>query len=222
LVASQDGTELAWFWFDQANQTGHITLGVPSGMTDAEQRQATPAGVHVELLAVDRNRVYYQLPGKGTSTWVTDFVHPPQRVPVPGGATALDTADHLALSSDGNAPSVYDFSSHRTLQTFPLDFVPVDFSPDGKLVLGQFETNGPGPTDLAVMDARTGRVVTRFALADRGIVTYRPVWVTDGTFLVEATDLNQDAILRLSIDGKIQRVTPLIKVTPAGYGLVLP
>jgi hypothetical protein len=68
---------------------------------------------------------------------------------------------------------------------------------------------------VGIRDAATGRRVTSTVLPNLSIVG-RPVWEGDESVLVVAEDRHQQqAIVRVGVDGTISRATP---VAPAGQG----
>jgi hypothetical protein len=82
-------------------------------------------------------------------------------------------------------------------------WLPRAFSPDGRDVAAV--SPEADATDLAILDARTGAVVSRVSLRDRGLSQVgRPVWEeSDGAVLMQVAGDTTQAVLRLTRDGQV-------------------
>jgi hypothetical protein len=87
-------------------------------------------------------------------------------------------------------------------------WLPNAFSPDGRYVAAVLAPDGEG-TDLAILDARTGDVVSQVSLHDRGMSQFgRPVWgESDGAVLMQVQDARKQAVVRLARDGELSLAT---------------
>lgn len=80
---------------------------------------------------------------------------------------------------------------------------PRAFTPDGRYVAAVLTDQDGNGTDLAILDGRTGDVVTQVSLHDRGLVqSGSPVWEdSDSAVLLQVEDARGDAVLRLTAPG---------------------
>lgn len=96
------------------------------------------------------------------------------------------------------------------------------FSPDGRYVVG-YPTyyDGPGPSSMAILDAATGDVVTRFNPGRIRQVTgvSQAVWEDDDSVLVMLTQGNKMGMVRADVDGRLETVTDTLPVTDMTIGM---
>jgi hypothetical protein len=80
---------------------------------------------------------------------------------------------------------------------------PYAFSPDGRFVAAMLVTPDGEGTDLGILDGRTGRVLSRASLRDRGLQQFgAPVWEESGdAVLLQVQDADSTAVLRLGPHG---------------------
>jgi hypothetical protein len=92
------------------------------------------------------------------------------------------------------------------------------FSNDGRYVLGVQPADG-SPDTYAVFDAATGRRITTFSL---GSIAPRfvgsPAWDINDTLLAAVTANRTSAIVRIDLDGRVTRATPVVDVSGQHLG----
>ncbi len=86
-----------------------------------------------------------------------------------------------------------------------------DLSPDGSLVLGYPDEGTPMFPRLTVLDARTGQKVVEFDGGRRATVV-EAAWEDDGHVLAVVQQGDRQAILRLGLDGTVERTTDFAEV----------
>ncbi len=88
------------------------------------------------------------------------------------------------------------------------DFALGAFSPDGQYVLGGTpDADGMGSPTLSVLDARTGRVVTRFTprTRDSFVAVQQAAWEDSETVLAVVAEGVDQAVVRAGVDGSLER-----------------
>jgi hypothetical protein len=105
------------------------------------------------------------------------------------------------LAPDGLSGRVVDLAGHVMWTS---DWQPRAFSPDGRFVAAVHGADGAA-AGLAILDARTGDVVSQVLLGARGLAQVgRPVWEeSDGAVLMQVQSETHQAVLRLRRDGTI-------------------
>ena len=81
-----------------------------------------------------------------------------------------------------------------------------DFSPDGSLVVGVRPTASGSPLTWGVFDASSGTQLHEFA-TPAGFAFTAAVWEDDEHLLLDTTQADTQAIVRLTLDGAIQLAT---------------
>lgn len=82
------------------------------------------------------------------------------------------------------------------------------FSPDGEHLLATGSVgSGMGDAELAVLDAKTGKVVLDLAAVDQAVITTM-VWEDDEHVLAVVTEKGQWAVLRIGLDGNRELALP--------------
>ncbi|CAM3927730.1 hypothetical protein [Nocardioides zeicaulis] len=214
LVTSPDGTRVAWTEYTD----GHWQAVSAEVSGDAEWTYATlpdgPQPPSVEPVGfVADGVVVRQNDGAGNiTTWVAS---PEGRVRVPG-LTRAESASPvtgavagLATSGDGTCSAMVDATSGSTLWS-TCDYRLADLSPDGAYVVGEAPVGEYGSPTLAVLDARTGTRIVDFevVLPRRTVGGFesRMVWEDDHTLVTRVARGEDYPIVRLGIDGTVQRV----------------
>jgi hypothetical protein len=218
LTVSSTGAITEW---DNTGSTMWVMSGENSLAVSADQLRtaySVPGEVHVGIgSGMGNGEVSYSVGNAHLVGFVT------AGIVVSGGSSAvgyidqgtrhavanLSEADTSAsggdliggLAPDGVSGRVVDLEGHVQWTSA---WQPKAFSPDGRYVAAVLAPNGEG-TDLAILDARSGDVVSRVSLADRGLTQVgRPVWeASDGAVLLQVHDATSDAVLRLGRDGTI-------------------
>jgi hypothetical protein len=187
---------------------GHLHVGIATGMGQGESD--LPVGTNARLVGF-----------LGDSVVLNAFPDSPHVVDtgtrrttlVPGlqmAWCAAASGDLVGGTIHGDKQGrVVSMSGARTLWTG--DWVPVTFSPDGKHVLAVPVSSLNEPQNLAILDSRTGKVVSQFALAGRDLAAASAaVWEPDGDavlFDARETQGAVQAVLRLGVDGTVTLAT---------------
>lgn len=131
------------------------------------------------------------------------------------GTTRVDGAESCSAVIDGRAQTapVWTTCDHQLGA----------FSPDGAHLVGFADVpDGPSPT-LSILDATTGRSVLDFEVAgarDRVVgIAPEVAWEDAQTLLATYVDGNRQYVVRLGLDGTVERVAG--PVTDDDYGLSL-
>lgn len=99
------------------------------------------------------------------------------------------------------------------------------FSPDGSLLAAFPSREGGDPTGLSVLDAATGRSLVDFEVtaADQRVVgiATQVTWEDDEHLLATYTDGDQQYVVRLGLDGSVERVAGPVTVEPGTVALRL-
>ena len=86
-----------------------------------------------------------------------------------------------------------------------------DLSPDGSLLVGYPDEGTPMAPRLTVLDARTGQKVLEFDGGGRATVV-EAAWEDDGHVLAVVQQGGRQAVLRLGLDGTVERTTGFVRV----------
>lgn len=222
IVASADGTRIAWF------ADGAIRSALPSGMSEAEGTEKITPGVYADVVGWADNHVVYTTSGGDTgSVYLTDMAGT-NRI-VPGLVTSRGSSDAAGLvgglvsyddKTGTSCWAVVKVTGERLWRT--CDWALQSFSTDGSLVLGiPSEADGLGPTKVALLDARSGEVKAVFELPPNGFASGFG-WEDDSHVLATVYDDGQWGVVRLAPDGSARRVLPSVTGTDteAPYHLV--
>jgi hypothetical protein len=97
------------------------------------------------------------------------------------------------------------------------DWIVWGFSADGRYAAATDWSGGGSDASIAILDARTGRVVAQHALPGAPIsMGPSPVMDVDGTLLLAVTDGNtlEETVLRLDRNGALTRATRVFPLDP--------
>ncbi|MFC7361946.1 hypothetical protein [Nocardioides astragali] len=223
LTVTDDGSRVAY-----TNHDGYRWVVVDNEVTgeQAERTTALPNGsVEARVRTVgflpDDGLVAAQTdPADGTET---TFIVTPEGTtkPLPGlieavsaspatgmvaGLTSVDMESAQSCSAlvdgrDSNGDAAWETCDHQLGA----------FSPDGQHLVGLAEYfDGPGSPSLSILDATTGEPVIDFELtaAPQRVVAIAPevVWEDDQTLLATYIDGTEQYVVRLGLDGTVERV----------------
>lgn len=203
-AASDDGRYVAWV----------ATLCPESGLTGPGQvhRARTagtgevtePLGSQSSVVGFLGHRVVYveSTPGR---VLVTDFDEPPRRIPRLDSVVDIDEQHGRLIGVRGDrARVVVDLdgrvlwrSQHGSLGSF---------SPRGERLLAW------RPQRLTVLDADDGSVVTTLESPSRWATS--TAWEDEEHLLVVAARGGRSAVVRLGLDGTVERTTPVVAERP--------
>ena len=216
VVRSGEGERLA-VSLDQtmtAFQIGdHIRVGIASGMGEGETDHTIDTNGRGLVGFLPGGVVYGSLAGSihllgdtGTDTLIEGLEE--------ADATSWTGALVGGVTDGGTRGRVVAQETGQTLWTSDT-WLPRTFSADGRYVAAVHAVGEV--TDLAVLDSHTGRVVTRYSLADHRVALIgTPLWDGDtDTVLFCVADADGETVLRLELDGTVTRATDVRPVAEA-------
>ena len=189
--------------------SGVIRVGIASGMGDGESTQ--DPGMPIQLVGMLGERVVFG--GMfGAGAWVTDLVNRPEVLPVLTSVADADSASGLVAGqsrdSDGRDGAILDPDTGRVVATVP-GWQLGSFSPDGRYVSATQLRRSTAP--VAIFEVNTGRMVLdEFGGAAGSPNPTGVVWEDPTHLLVTVDSADDHAILRLGIDGRVERATDLL------------
>lgn len=218
FTVSTDGSRVAWPEYDGVGQwrvvnsdTVRQTEPVSSYLTGTRESAVRTVGFlsasQVVLTQTDPvSGSVTTFVASAEDTWrLPGLLEPVSASPVTGmvaGLTSVDGADSCSAVVDGRARSgavVWDTCDHGLGA----------FSPDGQHLVGLADVpDGPSPT-LSVLDAATGESLLDFEVTgarERVVGIAEAVWEDDGTLLATYLDGTQQYVVRLGLDGTVERV----------------
>jgi hypothetical protein len=185
---------------------GHLHRSATDGSGEVTQPVAGLASV-VGLLG---SRVVYHQHHPG-GAWVTDFVDPPVRVRGIDGAADVDAAHQRVIGWRGDRARVVALDG-TLLWRYPRGSLE-SFSPRGTRVLARRTGR------LVVLDADDGSVAASLRLPFRQVLQLG--WEDERHVLAVVTRAGRTAVLRLGIDGSVERATRPAPYRPTGPPYVL-
>lgn len=236
LAVSADGSRIAWAEHDGERWT--LVERDRDGTRDERRTSLTPGPADARVRPVGF------LPGDALLVGTTDpatgqesalVVGPDGSTsPLPGSLRVGSSSEVSGLASvqtrftgDGSCWQVRDAVAGGATVWRTCDYTVLGFSPDGQHVLGftDYLTAGGSPT-LAVLDAATGERVVDFEVvgARTGIVAIAPevAWEDDGTVVATLVTGERQYVVRLGLDGTVERVGgEAVEVPPGAVALKL-
>jgi hypothetical protein len=214
FATSDDGTELAWV------ADGTLHSGLPSGHSEGELTQKLPAGATGTAVGFVQRGLVYSLDGTSPSVHITDLSG--HDTVVPGLLKSWGVSQSADLVGGEYKYNSDGTSCWRVLPAgggpelwHTCDWALGGFSPDGTYVVGTpSDGDGLGSTRIALLDAHTGKVVATFASpTDPQLLVRDFRWEDDSTLLAGAFSQGQWTVLRLRVDGSVERTLPLLPGT---------
>lgn len=211
IIVSGDGTMAAYVAGDK------VHVGVTNSMANSDSTTPVPGATDLSLVGFGNTGaiVYNYRPG---DVRLLGAPHGQDMVPgvYLGNAVSADQTLVSGYLSSGSTGGVLSLGTGKPLWTSPT-WLPSTFSSDGKYVAAtKLTANGETDT-LAILDARTGALVTRLGLVGNGIYLHgTPLW--DGQsdtllFVANQAAAHTWAILRL--DARSSSFTRASDVVPA-------
>ena len=217
FTVSADGTRVAWSEHDGAGDWRIVNSDIDR--KDEPASSALP-GTRAEtvrivgFLSSDEVVLAQTDPGDGSETTyvatgpfnaeLPGLTHAVSASPVTGmvaGMTHADGAESCSAAVDGRARTAPVWTTCEHLLGA--------FSPDGGRLIGFANIpDGPSPS-LSILDATTGDPVLDFEVTgarDRVVGIVEAVWEDDETLLATYIDGNQQYVVRLGLDGTVERV----------------
>lgn len=215
--------EVAWI---QETAGGGAELVVTSGDGAELQRSPLPVKQSIRLVGavadgwvyvltdVNSKETAYVVDADGTSTPVEGFIRITDTSPVADviGGHVRYTGDYQVCSSvlrDG-AP----------LWPEECDTQVRDLSPDGTRVAAGLDEPVPGFRRLAILDTETGEPLVTFD-GGRHASVNEMAWEDDDHLLVAVVEGDQQAVLRLGVDGSVERAVDPVPGDPMGVAFLL-
>jgi hypothetical protein len=218
-VASPDGLLKAY------QLGGRLYLGDTTGMSNQENSVAVDARYARPIGFLSNNRVLFTTTGRAGKAPTYGVL---------GGAgvgthlAAIDVArastdqgDLVAGSDAAGRGLVVSADTGATLWS-SAQWAPWAFSPDGKYVAATNSPTGGDFSQVAILDARTMAVVAQHALLGNGLFLEGSPSFEDDTHLLFVGLQQRDqarAVLRLGVDGNLDRATAMIR--PNGSDLTV-
>ena len=205
-VASPDGRYVAWVtvWCPESEDR---TVGaVHRARADGSGEVTQPVGAElVHVVGFLGRKVVYDR-GFQDVAWITDFRDDPSRIPGVESVLAVNQRTDWFIGRRGNAPRVVvdaDGMVHLRIRAGYL----VAFSPDGTKVLAV-----QARRQFAVLDVGDGGSVTATVDLPARVDRSAAVWETNRTLLTLLRHDGEVAIVRVHLDGRIERATPVVRL----------
>jgi hypothetical protein len=232
-VASTDGRWVAYLTAEtdeNLNQNGPATLHLVDDDTGEQSSITLPGPVdayEVTIHAVSGGTVYFtptdRRTGRSMSLQSWTIGHSaPELVPGNFDATAISPDGNLVASitkvRDFSACSAVTDRSTGTELWSTCDYTVKGFTPDGAYVWAvPSNTDGYGPTAVAILDAETGDLVRHYDEKTRikqGITFVDAVFEDDGHLLIRAEQDGGTALIRCEVfTGDCRTAEPLVDGT---------
>jgi hypothetical protein len=205
---------------------GSTSLVVTSDDGDELQRSPLPRAESVRLVGAVAAGWVYVLTDVGAEE--TEYVIDAdgRSTPVEGFINVTDTSP-VADVVGGHVSYTDDFGVCSSVLR---DGVPLwpeqcgtqlrDLSPDGSRVLAGLGDPVPGFHRLAMLDTETGAPLVTFDGGRKASIT-EMAWEDDDHALVVITQGDQQAVLRLGVDGSVERALSPIQFDPMGLAFLL-
>jgi hypothetical protein len=183
-----------------------------------------PTGTGLDAVAVsgencsgrgegDTCKVYVSSSGEKPASWVAAPHRAPAQLSAPSSLflSAAGRGDLLAwvtsVTDAGSCSEVFGADQRGLWRT--CEHRLLSFSPDGRKVLASAAyADGLGDTQLAVLDAASGKVGLELKVADGGAIT-QMVWEDDTHVLATVYERNRWGIVRIGLDGQRELAAPL-------------
>ncbi len=219
LAVSQDGSRVAYVV--RESKTKVRLVDAPTDGTDAVTWTIdVPRGESLEPVGfLDDDTVVYNSPAADVMGYARAGDKP---TPITGLLRVDDASEATGLVSglvsygnDGGCSGVMDPATGELLWK-SCEVSKLRFSPDGRYVVADASYfDGAGSPTLTVLDASTGGVVVTFSpeSGTRTVVgVSQAVWEDDSTVLAYLAEGNDQTMVRLGLNGSIERVTEVFTV----------
>lgn len=212
-AVSADGRHVAWAT-TLCPESGDTTTGaIHRARTDGTCEEIRPVGAGlVSVVGFLGRDVVYQL-GVAGGVWVSDLRRAPRRIPGIDHARGTSTRRSLVLGGRGDRTDRAlrpDGTVHWRFGQGDL----IAFSPGGSRVVAF------GDDRLVVLRSRDGSTAAALALP-AGVAASPVAWETERTLLALQYDAGRVAVVRLHLDGRVERATPWRAVDASGGPYVL-
>jgi len=203
-VASADGRFVAWVTVRCPESEDRSAGAVHRAATDGTHEVTQPIGPGLaQVVGFLGQELVYNL-GFQDGAWITDFRDAPSRIPGVDRVASLSERTGLLIGQRGDRARVVvdaDGSVRWRVTAGSL----VAFSPDGSKVLAVTGKR------LSLLRSSDGSTATGFDLPP-GVGPWTAVWETNRTLLALMERAGRVAIVRVDLDGHLERVTPAVPV----------
>jgi hypothetical protein len=227
LAVSQDGSRVAYVVRESKNQV--MLVDAPTDGTDPITWLIdVPGGEMLDPVGfLDDDTVVYSSDvadvmgiarAGGELTPITSL----RRIDDASEATGM-ISGLVSYGIDGGCSGVMDPASGELVWK-SCDYSNLRFSPDGRHVVADASYfDGPGSPSLTILDAETGEVVSDFRPTARRTVVgvSQAAWEDDDSVLAYIDEGGDQAMVRLGLDGSIERVTDVVTVRTTSVALWL-
>jgi hypothetical protein len=208
IVASDDGLELAWV------ESGALHTGLANGHSDMEPTQDLPSGTSATAVGfLQGGKLVYDVEGSSPSVHATDLNGDDTVIPGLLKSWGVSQSADLVggetkVNADGT--SCWQVSGPSGAEIWhTCDWALGAFSPDGRYVVGTpSDGDGLGSSRVALLDAHSGKVAATFSTSG-GAFLQRFAWEDGEHMLATAHDGGQWTVVRLGVDGSVDRAAPL-------------
>jgi hypothetical protein len=198
-----------------------LLSGLANGMSNVENSRPVPAGQLAQPVGQNGQVLVYDLvgltDGQPGGVWWTDpnQQQPPKQVPGLASAAAVDPAARRVSGLSSGAPHtgvVVDPVTGKVAWSAQ-DWGLGRFSLDGKYVAAAHSA-GAEPDTYAILDAADGHQVTSLDLSRYGMQVVATAWNADDSLLLLVDQGGRQAVVRLTPQGQVTRVTPVLPANP--------
>lgn len=215
-VGSLDGGFVAWVTV-RCPETLDRTIGaIHRSLVTGSDEVTQPVGSDLaSVVGFLGKRVVYNL-GFQAGAWITDFHHRPHRVSDVEAVRSVSPREGLLIGQRGGEAHLILDANGRLRWRYDRGNL-VAFSPDETNVFAT-QTNHR----IVVLNAQDGTVASTIDLA-RGAQVWSAVWETNQSLLILHRQDGRVAVVRLYMDGRVERATAPRRVHSGdGPNLLLP
>ncbi len=212
-VASADGGFVAWVTVRCPESDDRSVGAVHRAAMDGRQELMQQIGPGLaQVVGFLGRELVYNL-GFQDGAWITNFLDAPRSVPGVDRVVSLSEHNGLMIGQRGDrARLVVD--AHGSVRWRATAGSLVAFSPDGSKVLAVTEER------LSALRSSDGSTASGFE-APPGVEAWTAVWETNRTLLALMERAGRVAIVRMDLDGHVERVTPAVSVRDGRTPFVL-
>lgn len=222
LTVAHDGSRVAYAFHDGTRWIvvdndlagePERTTPLPDGPVDAQVRTVgflPDDGIvasQVDPGRTDGRQSTFVVSPDGTTEALPGLIHAVSSSPVTGTVAGLTSVDMERAETCSAVVDGLVRTGEALWETCDYSFG--SFSPDGRHVVGYAASFDNASPTLTILDAASGEVALDFELVaprNRVVGIADVVWEDDQTFLATYIDGNQQYVLRLGLDGTVERV----------------
>ncbi|HET8604459.1 MAG TPA: hypothetical protein VFM09_11060 [Marmoricola sp.] len=199
-----------------------LHAGIASGMGQGETVRPVTTGQLADPVGQTDQVVVYNLAslrdGTPGGVWYTNLAQqqPAKQVPGLSHASGVNTARQQVSGASDSRPGsgvVVDPVTGKVVWSLK-DWWPGQFTADGKYVVASHSAGGE-PDAYAILDAGTGAFVQRLDLSRYGMQVTATAWAPDDSLLLQVHQGDRQAVVRLTLTGKVTRAGAVMPADPA-------